>query len=300
MNVIKARNYCRNPDRDPAGPWCVIGETTNAGAVQFEHCLAPGYTKGSARTQLGHIAVEMQLWVYPAVFLTGTVLNMLSICTFAQPTLINKPLSLRFIVLAVSDMSNLYLGALEQFLERILAMPLSSANNLSCQIFAFVMYNIVPSSGWILTVTAAERVAVMANPFGFSNVCSKNMIISIIFGLIFSISNIFSIPSAMYIVSNYDIIQNDDDIRAPIIESRCVLDSPNESVYIKVTNLVMDIFVLPSCFILVGNILLITLLHRTYKKRRELGCSNSGLSDSNQVHCNFYRCCFTCYMFYLS
>ena len=96
--------------------------------------------------------------------LIGTVLNVLSICTFSQRTLRKKPIAFLCIILNVTDTLSLYLGALEEWLRQITNSPLKATNNLSCRIYNYILYIVASLPGWVLSVIAFERVISMAKP----------------------------------------------------------------------------------------------------------------------------------------
>ena len=135
-SVLKAKFYCRNPSNNPVSPWCYTADPNS----RWEYCDVPGFTVGEVRTKLWHIAYTIRISVYPIIVMIGTLLNILSIYTFTRPTLLKKPISFLFIILAIVDTLSLHMGAFEQWIKLVTGSHLSTTNNLSCRVFGYIYY----------------------------------------------------------------------------------------------------------------------------------------------------------------
>ena len=288
--MTRAKNYCRMPiDATGGGPWCFTTDPN----VQWEYCAIPGFTVGEVRTKLWYIADKICLYVFPVIVLIGTVFNILSICTFRQPTLLKKPISFLFIILAVVDTLALYMGAFEQWLKHITGVHLSSTNNLSCQIFGYIWGIIYSSPGWILTVVSFERVISMAMPFKTATICTRANVTKLLIALLVCIS-LVHIPILLYAYPTYEIIQSENSIKQYMIGSYC--NWGKLPLYARTVIAFIQCY-LPSGLMLLGSMIIIFLLYRIYKKRRVMKSTNNDLSDFDQIISIAFMLLATCFIY---
>ena len=97
--LIQVRNYCRALGKKKTVPWCYTLDPH----TRWQYRLIPGLTPTVTRTSIWHIADEIRLFGFPIMVVTGTISNILSICTLTRPELLKNPITFLFIILAITD-----------------------------------------------------------------------------------------------------------------------------------------------------------------------------------------------------
>ena len=280
-SLDEAMNYCRNPNNGSGGPWCLW---RNKKEEYFMNTPCPiplcgmsdklndEYLKNAAnsttRTTAYDIAENIQLVFYPMIVIIGIITNLLSIAVFRRPSLRKSTTPFLLTLLAIADIWALLMGSFMSWLQLVTGLYLSASSDLSCQVYNYIGTSISSIPGWIIVIIIVEGIMGQACPFKANSLCTRKNAMYLVM-LIFICSCFLNIPLILGGKAQHDIVFDANNEHF-IVDASCG-NTISASWWI-------DTFyrcVIPSTFMLVGNIILIILLIKAQNKRQSINVSSS-------------------------
>ena len=180
-SLDEAANYCRNPTRDPCGPWCYTSYADNS----REYCNIPECSNSNKAGQynavegcVGKVVMNTKFYmtyvIQPLIGFTGILLNIFSINVFGQESLKHCTTSLMFRVLAIIDTVSLILGPCQDFFVTISGYSgIENIHDIVCKLYWPVRYFCWSYPGYVLVFITIERSVCIYRPLDVAIVCSK-------------------------------------------------------------------------------------------------------------------------------
>lgn len=282
-------NYCRNPDRDPLGPWCYIENIKKqycgipvCGATDELNQLYMEYPENSIiKTHLYDISIIITQSIFPVILVVGTVLNSCSIALFTRPSLCKSTTSLLVVILAFTDTFSLYLALFLTWLRSVIGWHIEYTTTLSCIVVVYMNHVFASMSNWLLVLVTLERAIAVTKPHQAKIVCTmkkaRNSVFSIFFCIcLVNLTVIFGERALFTFVFDSNEISFDFLFRC---EYCCVLDI----VLVRFAVYLVDALI-PFFIILIGNIIIIVNLTRANKKREKMTCSEKTELNIKHLH----------------
>ena len=305
----EAANYCRNPTRDPCGPWCYTSYADNStGYCNIPECNAAnkgGQTDSKAHC-LSEIIIDIQFYlthlIQPLLFLIGVILNLFSFNVFQQKDLKDSTTSYMFKILAVFDTLALVLGPGQDIIiNRFGIKGIENIHNAICKVYWPIRYFSWSYPGWILVFITLERCICISKPFDAATIYSKKNILKwlVITGVILII---IYCPNMLYKTKWIGAEKSDNqwlnrsstyryddegvrykevvDVKYTKTEGECVSLPVDYWTNIIMTSMVYVDFVvaaqLPFTIMIVCNVIIIFNLVSNRKKQKTIKASGSG------------------------
>lgn len=270
-------SYCRNPDKDPIGPWCFID------TFKRQYCPIPicqvsndsnnlyitNPQNSFIKTKLRGIGEKIHIVFYPICFVIGTVLNSFSVA--ATSFILN--------LLAVIDTLALY-TRFPLSLRLVSGWKLDAATDLSCRIYWYLHFVISCLSSWLLVFITCERVVAISKPHKAKLVFTRRNAFIICVCVLISLI-ILNGPVLWGQQAVTDFLFDADDVHFVTSDS-CRLCCLMENTLI-IAVIAMVTVLLPFSIILMGNIIIIVYLITANKKRQSMLSSTKAKEDFNKL-----------------
>lgn len=286
-SLEEASNYCRNPTRDPCGPWCYTSLVDDS----RDYCCVPDCTAankegksegvhGCMNDYILRLQVNMRDITEPLFAIVGIALNVFSINVFSQDSLAGKTTSTLFKILAIADSFALVLGPGQNFIDRISNLKgVENSNNIACKMYWPIRYFSWAYPGWILVCITLERHINISNPLIASNICNRKWVIKHLVGMFLFLIVIY-VPNIYYKMKWSILTDRYSDGTYNIIDGDCASIPTEYWTSLVMTTMVYIDFImaaaLPFIIMITYNILIIIELVKTSIKRRAMNVTNRG------------------------
>lgn len=280
----EVQNFCRNPDNSKDGPWCFNKECSVkrcgipicsiSGEINDKYINGPD-AKIITRHGLLQIADEMCMYGLPIIVGFGIVTNILSVSLFKRPKFKKLTTSILFTVLACTDTASLCVGALVMFLQKTINYYMTDVN---CQIYSYVKYVTLATSGWILVFISLDRVLKITTPHKAESICKmKNICICCVIAVLLICLSYIPVPMS---ICSHDLIIFNDNVNFKV-ETYCAFPK-HTGEYFRMIHMLIHSYI-PFTIMLVGTIVIIVYLYKTIRKRSSLKSTDKSNSEMGKV-----------------
>ena len=156
--------------------------------------------------------VLMKKITYPPILCFGTFGNVMTVAIHKH-NLQTSPLSVFFIVLAVSDLGLLYSNCFPAWIFRVFGFNIGATNSILCKIKVFITYVSGVLSAWTLVAMTAQRTVCVLFPHRANVLCTvgKSKVIAISM-------NLFILVIHVHILYGFDVENMDGQQNCDVIK----------------------------------------------------------------------------------
>ena len=152
-------------------------------------------------------AVKYSIFSCPICLVFGTVFNSLTIHVFRRPILRETTTGFLLTILAITDMSSLYMGAFPPWIKTISEWYLETRNDNICQIFNYILSIVMSSPPWVILAVTLERIIITSKPLKAKQIATRKNASRLLI-CIFMCICLCSIPHLMYSIAWYEVMFN--------------------------------------------------------------------------------------------
>lgn len=206
-------------------------------------------------SSLYNLTRNLFIYVPPILIFGGTIGNLLSFAVMLSPVLRTKPSSLIYSILALTDTAVLYTGLLRYWISEVWDIDLREQSSFSCKTHLFITYLLGHLSACYLMLLTVERTISVYFPLHCKMLCSKRrMVLAIV------ISTLVETGFNMH----YFFTQ---EWRQGRRRAMCMTIAPHFDMPWKWIDSSLASFI-PFTIIFIGNLLIVSKLYLSQKKKK--------------------------------
>ena len=284
----EALNYCRNPDNDKLGPWCLTEHNYTFFGADYcgisicnisnekNDIYNANKLPSAIKTALWDAAETLIVVLFPLLMILGLTSNSLCIAVFTRPELNDNTTAFLLIILAIMDTFSLMMDAFPVWLRNISGLYLDAYNDVSCKVYHYLTTVVTSSPGWTILVVTFERYIAIAKPHRVKSMCTKKKTGITLMVILFCLF-LLNIPTPIDMVSHTEIIFDQDEVHFEVSKECAVVNI--DFVWVDTTVRCL----IPFAAMLLSDLCIVYSLYKFNQRRQEIVSDESAKKDEEEL-----------------